>query len=153
MARTAEQEQLRQDVLLALTGGMSVADVSAEFDVPTATIYSWAKGYKIVAANQETKEKAICDDYTNLRELSIAKICAKHDIGQNTLYRYLAKHKIPNRTAKEEGADERDTETILAMYDAGVILSEIQRRTGRGFPFLYRILQAAGRRMRRGPSA
>jgi transposase len=150
-ARTPEQEQLRQDVLVALAGGLTVAECSEEFSVPTSTIYTWAKGYGIVDKRREEREKAICKAYTEETDLSVTKLCAKYDIGQNTLYRLLAKYEVPNRVVKDEEKEKRDAELIIMLFDAGVTMSEIQRRSGKGYPFMYRTLEASGRRTRRSP--
>lgn len=129
----------------AVQGGVPVEDVAEELGVASSTVYAWCRDNDIVARARESKYDAVVDDYVN-SDKTVAQILADHDIAQNTLYRILAKRNIPTRAAarQTEATDER----ILAMYDAGVKMDTIRRKTGRGFPHIYDLIDSTGRERR-----
>ncbi len=73
-------------------------------------------------------EAAVVSDYE--ADVTVAAICATHDIGLVRLYRILDQHRIPRRRPNAPKLPKRLRERILKDYIAGVATEEIARRHG-----------------------
>jgi len=73
-------------------------------------------------------EAAVVSDYE--ADVTVAAICATHDIGLVRLYRILDQHRVPRRRPNAPKLPKRLRERILKDYVAGAITEEVARRHG-----------------------